>query len=130
MGSFLRSSSTTRPNKSILFSSPSTEHENSRKLTKTPVRDPGCHTIENENTLSEDNRSSSLPVCTIMQVNNYNNNKDMNSVNRGRRNTMRRRKHYLIGSIKRPVNVCVDLILNWLLNVYDRYVISLSLFVL
>ncbi|CAH8665637.1 unnamed protein product [Schistosoma bovis] len=120
MGSFLRSSSTTRPNKSILFSSPSTDHENSRKLTKTPVRDPGCHTIENENTLSEDNRSSSLPVCTIMQVNNYNNNKDMNSVNRGRRNTMRRRKHYLIGSIKRPVNVCVDLILNWLLNVYDR----------
>ncbi|CAH8641013.1 unnamed protein product [Schistosoma intercalatum] len=120
MGSFLRSSSTTRSNKSILFSSPSTEPENSRKLTKTPVRDPGCHTIENENTLSEDNRSSSLPVCTIMQVNNYNNNKDMNSVNRGRRNTMRRRKHYLIGSIKRPVNVCVDLILNWLLNVYDR----------
>ncbi|CAH8659945.1 unnamed protein product [Schistosoma margrebowiei] len=120
MGSFLRSSSTTRPNKSILFSSPSTEPENSRKLTKTPVRDPGCHTIENENTLSEDNRSSSLPVCTIMQVNNYNNNKDMNSINRGRRNTMRRRKHYLIGSIKRPVNVCVDLILNWLLNVYDR----------
>ncbi|CAH8870581.1 unnamed protein product [Trichobilharzia szidati] len=44
----------------------------------------------------------------------------MNITNRGRKNTMRRRKHYLIGSIKRPVNVCVDLILNWLLNVYDR----------
>uniref|UniRef100_A0A5K4F2Q4 Calponin-homology (CH) domain-containing protein n=3 Tax=Schistosoma TaxID=6181 RepID=A0A5K4F2Q4_SCHMA len=120
MGSFLRSSSTSRPSKSTLFSSPSAEPENSRKLTKTPVRDPCSHTIENENTLSEDNRSSSLPVCTIMQVNNYNNNKDMSSINRGRRNTMRRRKHYLIGSIKRPVNVCVDLILNWLLNVYDR----------
>ncbi|CAH8678126.1 unnamed protein product [Schistosoma rodhaini] len=120
MGSFLRSSSTSRPSKSTLFSSPSAEPENSRKLTKTPVRDPCSHTIENENTLSEDNRSSSLPVCTIMQVNNYNNNKDMSSINRDRRNTMRRRKHYLIGSIKRPVNVCVDLILNWLLNVYDR----------
>ncbi|KAH8866949.1 Dystrophin, isoforms A/C/F/G/H [Schistosoma japonicum] len=120
MGSFLRSSSTSRTGKTL------SEHEDNRKMTKTPVRDPGCHTIQNENTLCEDNRSSSLPVCTIMQVNNNNdfnnnsNNKDMNSINRGQRNTMRRRKHYLIGSIKRPVNVCVDLILNWLLNVYDR----------
>ncbi|TGZ69732.1 hypothetical protein CRM22_003571 [Opisthorchis felineus] len=37
-----------------------------------------------------------------------------------RRSTRKGKRHFLVGPTRLPVHVCVDLTLNWLLNVYDR----------
>ncbi|KAG5444138.1 Dystrophin, isoforms A/C/F/G/H [Clonorchis sinensis] len=39
---------------------------------------------------------------------------------RTRRSTRKGKRHFLVGPTRLPVHVCVDLTLNWLLNVYDR----------
>ncbi|CAL8105397.1 unnamed protein product [Calicophoron daubneyi] len=65
--------------------------------------------------LTEGDRSSSLPGQMVSGGVSPEHRQQ-----RHRRSLSKARRHYVLGPTKHPVNVCVDLTLNWLLNVYDR----------
>ncbi|KAA3674623.1 uncharacterized protein DEA37_0005203 [Paragonimus westermani] len=78
---------------------------------------PSGSTVTGSPSLSTWNRSFSLretvAITATSPTHQFTN-------SRGRRFNTQIKRRFLTGPLKHPINVCVDLTLNWLLNVYDR----------
>ncbi|KAF5400829.1 hypothetical protein PHET_06085 [Paragonimus heterotremus] len=86
---------------------------NARRRLPTPSKSG----VTSSPSLSFGNRSSSLPESVAITATSP---VHQSTSSRGRRSSTKVKRRFLIGPAKHPVNVCVDLTLNWLLNVYDR----------
>ncbi|KAF8571325.1 hypothetical protein P879_06623 [Paragonimus westermani] len=106
---FRRHSSTTRVSHMLAESG----DLNIRRRLPTPSKSG----VTSSPSLSFGNRSSSLPESVAITATSP---VHQSTNSRGRRSSTKVKRRFLIGPAKHPVNVCVDLTLNWLLNVYDR----------
>ncbi|KAF8566524.1 hypothetical protein P879_11035 [Paragonimus westermani] len=73
--------------------------------------------VTNSPSLPTGNGSSSLREIVAITATSA---MDQSTNSRGRRFSTKVKRRFLTNSPKHPVNVCVDLTLNWLLNVYDK----------
>lgn len=102
-GAFRRHSSSTREQRSTVNSG----DPNVRLLVPNPA----------SASLSQVNRSTSLPENVIPGTSNTT---CVAPNAKGKHSSIRVKRRYLIGPAKYSLNVCVDLTLNWIMNVYDR----------